>query len=574
MKTNKNEFQNVTETVSRRDALKLGGTLLAASVLPWQVQADESGPTESVSSLTGPKKLTPAQRDGITGKTADLGNGYYLNPILAGDYSDPAVLKDGKDYYMSHSMCGGLTPGILIWHSRDLVNWEPVCRALKKSGCTVPEIVKYKDRYFIYFIANGPQDCQLITAPTIAGPWSEPASIGYGDQIDPGYIMDRATGRHYLYFSQGWLVELSSDGLKMTGEPKKTYEGWQYPKDWANEGFCLESPKLFYRNGYYYLCVAEGGTGGAPTSHMLAAARSKSVLGPWENSPYNPVVHTYSIAEPWWSRGHGPVIEGPDGNWWVIYHAYENNFRTLGRQTLLQPLEWTDDGWFKVAAGNHPGQPIKKPTGGEIVSGGLALSDDFKGKELGLQWAAIGRANEGKSRLTSEGLEMTAVKGDSANDRGFYRGSFFQAKGLLPGDISLLAVIPINRSYEVQVRLKCQPGVEAGLLLYYCPEALAGIGRGTQNEIWTMGSIYRRSERLSQPTDEIYLKVVNRENVITLFWSNDGKQWTQSEFAHEVSGYHHNVFNGYAGLRVALYATGAGSVWFNDFRYRGLENEV
>jgi hypothetical protein len=117
---------------------------MLAAVLPGVGQATGSvfGADSPVPPL--PQGLTPAQRDGITGKTADLGSGYYLNPILAGDYSDPAVWKDGKDYYMSHSMSAGLKPGILIWHSRDLVNWEPVCRALKTTTCSVPEIVKYK----------------------------------------------------------------------------------------------------------------------------------------------------------------------------------------------------------------------------------------------------------------------------------------------------------------------------------------------------------------------------------------------------------------------------------------------
>jgi xylan 1,4-beta-xylosidase len=117
-----------THEVSRRAALKMGGTLLAAAALPWNGRAGEEASAGTPAAVPMPQRLTPAQRNGVTGKTADLGNGYYLNPILAGDYSDPAVLKDGKDYYMSHSMCGGLTPGILIWHSRDLVNWEPVCR--------------------------------------------------------------------------------------------------------------------------------------------------------------------------------------------------------------------------------------------------------------------------------------------------------------------------------------------------------------------------------------------------------------------------------------------------------------
>jgi beta-xylosidase len=161
----------------------------------------------------------------------------------------------------------------------------------------------------------------------------------------------------------GVVVELSPDGLKVVGEPKKLYDGWPYPKEWPGEGVFMESPKLFFHKGYYYLCVAQGGTSGPPTSHMLVAARSKSPLGPWENSPYNPIVHTYSIKEHWWSKGHGPVIEGPDGNWWVIYHAYENGYRTLGRQTLMEPVEWTDDGWFRIRREFSPTVRSRNPRG-------------------------------------------------------------------------------------------------------------------------------------------------------------------------------------------------------------------
>jgi xylan 1,4-beta-xylosidase len=406
------------------------------------------------------------------------------------------------------------------------------------------------------------------------GPWSEPAPIDYSGEIDPGYILDRKTGKHYLHFSKGVVVELSRDGLQAASGPQKVYDGWPYPKEWPGEGFCLESPKLFYRNGYYYLCVAQGGTAGPPTSHMLAAARSKSPLGPWENSPYNPIVHTASQREHWWSRGHGPVVEGPDGNWWVIYHAYEKNFRTLGRQTLLEPIEWTEDGWFRIPRGTRPEQPLKKPGRGQIVSGGLALSDDFKGKELGPQWASIGQHDPANFTLTGDGLVMKVSRNESATESTRASRDSARPITLLPNEIALLAVIPINHSYEAQVRLQREPGVEAGLLLYYCPQALAGIGWGTKGEIWTMGSIYRRSERLTQATDSLYLKVVNRENVVTLFWRSDHAQWTQSEYAHEVSGYHHNVFNGYGGLRVALYASGEGSVRFSDFQYRGLPDEA
>jgi hypothetical protein len=89
---------------------------------------------------------------------------------------------------------------------------------------------------------------------------------------------------------------------------------------------------------------AQGGTAGPSTSHMIVVARAKSPAGPWENMPSNPLLRTRDRAERWWSQGHGTILEAADGTWWVVYHAFENGYRTLGRQTLLMPIEWTADG--------------------------------------------------------------------------------------------------------------------------------------------------------------------------------------------------------------------------------------
>src|SRR3546814_7355105 len=86
------------------------------------------------------------------------------------------------------------------------------------------------------------------------------------------------------------------------------------------------------------MITAVGGTAGPPTGHMVIAARSKSIHGPWENCPANPLVRTRSAVEKWWSRGHATLVEGPAGDWWSVYHGYENGYWTLGRQALLDPV--------------------------------------------------------------------------------------------------------------------------------------------------------------------------------------------------------------------------------------------
>jgi len=134
-------------------------------------------------------------------RIADLGNGTYRNPVLSGDFPDPTVLKDGEDYYLTTSSFDA-SPGLLIHHSRDLVNWAPLTFALPRPLTTVfaVDLVKHQGRYFIYipFIPSpwalefGPVPrIFVIHADRIEGPWSEPVDLGITAAIDPGTARTR-----------------------------------------------------------------------------------------------------------------------------------------------------------------------------------------------------------------------------------------------------------------------------------------------------------------------------------------------------------------------------------------------
>ncbi|MDC6652432.1 family 43 glycosylhydrolase, partial [Leclercia adecarboxylata] len=200
-------------------------------------------------------------------------------------------------------------------------------------------------------------------------------------------------------------VQLADDGLSVVGTPKHVYDGWKYPESWDVEAYAQEGPKINFRDGWYYMTTAVGGTAGPPTGHMVITARSRSIHGPWVNAPNNPIMRTRSAAEPWWSRGHATVIEGTDGRWWMMYHGYENGYWTLGRQALLEPIEWTADGWF-VAKGGDLGQPLAMPSGTSVGQHGMALSDDFRGKTLGAQWSFFNPAQDEYKRLGFTGKGM------------------------------------------------------------------------------------------------------------------------------------------------------------------------
>ena len=122
-------------------------------------------------------------------RIADQGDGTYLNPVLAGDHPDPSVLKDGDDYYLTLSSFDAY-PGLPLWHSRDLVNWQPIGHAITTNVGAIwaPDLVKHKGRYYIYFPArrgeNGTRSNFVVWADRITGPWSEPIDIGLGKYID------------------------------------------------------------------------------------------------------------------------------------------------------------------------------------------------------------------------------------------------------------------------------------------------------------------------------------------------------------------------------------------------------
>jgi beta-xylosidase len=308
----------------------------------------------------------------------------------------------------------------------------------------------------------------------------------------------------------------------------------------------LESPKIFHKGEYFYMVTAEGGTAGPPTSHMVVAARSKSIHGPWENSPHNPIVHTYSADEPWWSKGHGTVIDDVDGNWWIVYHAYENGFYTLGRQTLIEPIEWLDDGWFRAAKTARPITPA-----GATTVHGLKLSDDFSSKELGLQWTTW-RDFDSKSITQKNGSLLLTAKGTG------------------PADARLLLVTATDPGYEVQAEVRLEQGGIGGLILFYNEKAFAGISSdGGQLTIYK--SATETSQHPSRLGRHFFVKIVNRKNTCDFLASADGKTWTTIQAGVDVSQMHHNKFKGFFALRPGLMAAGSGEVKFNQFRYEVIQ---
>jgi len=492
-------------------------------------------------------------------RIADLGDGSFLNPVMAGDHPDPTILKDGADYYMTFSTFDSY-PGLVIWHSRDLVNWQPVTAALTRNIGSVwaPELIRHKGRYYLYIptkktTAPGSKTTSwVIWADDIRGPWSDPVDLDLPSHIDPGHAVGE-DGSRWLFLSGGDRVRLSDDGLSKAGPIEHVYDPWRYPDDWVVEGFAPEGPKITRRGDYFYLITAVGGTAGPPTGHMVIAARSRSIHGPWENCPANPLVRTTSLDEKWWSRGHATLVEGPDGSWWAVYHGYENGFWTLGRQALLDPVEWTADGWLRMKGGDLS-RPLAKPTRGTAVRHGQPLSDDFSRLRLGEKWNFFNPAADEHNRVRTVGKTLLLT-----------------ARGAAPSDSSPLLLIAGDQAYRFECDIEIDAGGTAGLILFYDQKLYAGLGFDEKRFVTHQYGI-ERGRPANPHGRRMRMRVTNNRHIVTFDTSGDGgRTWKRFDRGMEVSGYHHNVRGGFLMLRPGLYSAGAGTARFRDFRFEALE---
>lgn len=541
--------------IDRRTSLGFLGSL---PFLPDAALAQGSAATSSLDPHAAMRwaRGTEGQRK------ADLGNGTFLNPVFAGDHPDPALLRDGDDYYLTFSSFDSY-PGIIIWHSRDLVNWLPVHAALRQPIGSVwaPCLAKHQGRFYCYIPARTAtkRSIYVIHADQITGPWSDPVDLNLPAHIDPEHVADEK-GRRWLFLSGGDRIRLSEDGRSTLGEVEHVYDPWRYPEDWVVETFAPEGPKIVKRGDYWYMTTAVGGTAGPPTGHMVIMARSRSIDGPWENCPHNPLIRTQSPREKWWSRGHATLFEGPKGTWWMLYHGYENGYWTLGRQALLEPVRWAKDGWPRPLGGDLS-KALKKPINIAGQIHGMALSDDFTMDRLGTLWSFYDPSPDEQLRLTRKD-RILVMKG----------------KGKTPSDCSPLTCIAGDQAYRITVDIETSGQAEGGMLLYYNRRLYAGLGFGPQGLVMhryglqrPRGAIPGQRDPGGGPVRELAIRLTNQNNILTIHSSADERQtWRKFDVQMEVSGYHHNVAYDFLSLRPALYAAGDGDVRFRNFTYEAL----
>ncbi|MFM2090823.1 MAG: hypothetical protein RLZZ127_1312 [Planctomycetota bacterium] len=295
-----------------------------------------------------------------------------VNPILPGFHPDPSICRVGDDYYLATSTFEWW-PGVRIHHSRDLVHWrlaaEPLTRRSQldlagipdSGGIWAPCLSHAHGLFWLVYTPvthlGGPfKDTPnlVVSATSIEGPWSEPAYLN-STGFDPSLFHDD-DGRSWLV-TMRWdhrqgrnrfdgiiLTEFDWEARRLVGEPVRITGG-------SGLG-CTEGPHLYRHDGWYWLLLAEGGTG---PNHAAVMGRSRSLAGPYEFDPAGPLLTSRDAWDhPLQKAGHGSLVHTPDG--WFLAHLTARPDRPLGRcrlgrETALQRIAWPAGGWPRLAHG-------------------------------------------------------------------------------------------------------------------------------------------------------------------------------------------------------------------------------
>ena len=393
------------------------------------------------------------------------------NPILPGFHPDPSIIRVDEDFYIATSTFEWF-PGVRIHHSRDLENWELIDTSLDKlsqldmrgapdsCGVWAPCLTYWEGTYYLVY-SNvksfeplwGQTPNYLVTTTDLKAGWSDPIFLS-NEGFDGSFFHD-ANGRKWFLslrldaaneniFGGIILQEYSMREKRLIGKPQVIFEG--------TELGMTEGPHLYQLNGYYYLVTAEGGT---EYDHAVSIARAKEITGPYEPSPYGPIVHTKG--HPSWplqKTGHGDLVEDGQGNWYVVFLTGRPLTQlgrcTLGRETAMEEVVW-QEGWpVMKSPSDAPRLQIGNP--GPVVAANTY--DDFKTEVLHPQWQSL-REPVTKAWLTLGSNGLTLLGRQSLQS--------WESQSLIARRVTAFDI-------EVTTELIFKPGSSdeaAGLVFYY-----------------------------------------------------------------------------------------------------------
>lgn len=496
----------------------------------------------------------------------------YMNPVRRGFFPDPSVIRVGEDYYMVNSTFHYF-PGIIISHSRDLIHWETIGHAITENeyldlrefddshGIWAPDISYHKGTYYIFATLRLNNPSENVTTPALKrrqlimtsdkpeGPYSKPWVIDT-DGIDPSHFVDD-DGTHYMVVSMvpnpgASICQLSQDCKSIVRGPELVWSGSGRKKP--------EGPHIMKKDGYYYAILAEGGTG---YGHCITAARSRSIWGPYEECPHNPVMTQTNPDAVIQRTGHGKLVQTQNGEWWVTYlcaRRNEGNYSTLGRETALDPVKWTDDGWFAVNDLKGPSDIQKVPDLPEFLYEEKKF-DDFESSSLSTEWEFV-RNPDNSSWSLCERPGFYRIWTDN------YDLCDIRAK-------NTLLRRETEHLYTASLKLEFNPkhGEEAGLTCYYGIACYVKIFMTFDNGLKVKVIENRNNEfkilgEFQVNLNIIYFRIETEHQKRRFYFSEDNKSWTLAGLIEDstfLSDEGVKIGKHFTGTLVGMYANNGGS---------------
>jgi beta-xylosidase len=492
----------------------------------------------------------------------DLNNDKYKNPVLNADYSDPDAVRVGDDYWMtSSSFCH--VPGLPILHSRDLINWTLVNHALPAlvphdyfstvrhgQGVWAPSIRFHGGKFWIYY-PDPDFGIYVITATDPRGAWSDPVCVKPGKGlIDPCPLWDDDGS---VWLIHGWaksrsgicniltLHRISNDGKRIDGQGDIVIDGN------AMEGWdTIEGPKLYKRNGWYYIFAPAGGV----ATGYQAVFRSRKINGPYESR-----IVLEQGSTPVNGPHQGAWVDTPAGEHWFLHFQ---ELPAMGRVVHLQPMRWEND-WpvigTAVAGKNGAiGQPVlihSKPLSPRQPIAAPATSDDFSVSSIGRQWQwqANPRSEWARTHVASNTLQLTCMPMVTPGSHWMTPSLFMQKFPCTEFAVDVTMEFPTAES---------KPGDHAGLIVFGYDYAWFGV----ENDRNSMRVVMKSCEKAQDGNKEQTLASVEMPESPVLHLRVDVTKVCECRFSYSIDGRNYtpvgNVFfatsSKWVGGKVGMFA--------------------
>jgi beta-xylosidase len=467
----------------------------------------------------------------------------YTNPVIAGDFPDPSVIRVGDDYWTT-ATSGEWAPVFLLMHSRDLVHWTarsavfPNRPAWAANSFWAPELQQHNNRFFVYYTArmkNGPLCVAVASADKPEGPYTDHGQLvcqAIGS-IDAVTTLDE-NGELYLIWKEDgnsrnqptpmWAQKLSTDGTKLVGARKELFRN--NPTTW--EGGVVEGAFVVRRGEWFYLFYSGNACCGRRCNYALGVARARKLLGTWEKNPQNPILAENNI---WQCPGHGSIVTDKTGRDYLLYHAYRKSdvaFR-IGREALLDEVKWEASGWPSINEGQGPSASAPRPPTSGVNLSDVSFYDEFASPVLAASWQWPQSSVPIVALETENGGRLSLSAGDK------------KSRDVLAAIITQPAT---SGSYVATTQINLagiRRGALAGLVAFGDPENALGIAFGDgQIKVWNMESKGRRTVSATKTLATqgfVSLRMTARDGERYRFaYSLDGKVWTP--LGDDVDGSH------------------------------------